>query len=124
MVEGLPSIKFSNGTCKGCVVGKHAERSYEKGKSRTLVQVLDLVQSNLTGPLPTPYYGGLRYVFPFLYDFSRNFCVYFLKLKYEVFETLKVWKALVENACGNKINFFRSENCKEYVKNIFHHICE
>ena len=23
MVEGLPSIKFSKGTCKGCIVGKH-----------------------------------------------------------------------------------------------------
>ena len=32
MVEGIPSIKFSNGTCKGCVVGKHAEFNYEKGK--------------------------------------------------------------------------------------------
>ena len=25
MVEGLPSITFSKGTCKGCIVGKHVE---------------------------------------------------------------------------------------------------
>ena len=24
MVEGIPSVEFSNDTCKGCVVGKHA----------------------------------------------------------------------------------------------------
>ena len=34
MVEGLPQIKSSTGACIGCVVGKHLERSYEKGKER------------------------------------------------------------------------------------------
>ena len=71
MVKGLPSIKLSNGTCKGCAVGKHAERNYEKGKARIYVQVLDLVHSDLIGPLPTPSYGGLRYVLTLIDDFSR-----------------------------------------------------
>ena len=43
MVEGIPTIKFSKGTCKGCIVGKHAERKYEKGKERRAVQVLDMI---------------------------------------------------------------------------------
>ena len=34
ILEGLPSIKSSNGACIGYVVGKHPERSYEKGKAR------------------------------------------------------------------------------------------
>ena len=34
MLEGIPPIKTSNGACIGCVVGKHQERSYEKGKAR------------------------------------------------------------------------------------------
>ena len=55
-VEGIPSIKFSNGTFKGCVVGKHVEHSYEKGKARRGVQVLDLVHLDLTGIIPTPSY--------------------------------------------------------------------
>ena len=32
MVEGIPSIKSSNGACIGCVVWKHPERIYENGK--------------------------------------------------------------------------------------------
>ena len=53
------------------------------------------------------------------------FCwVYFLKLKFEVFETLKVWKSLVENQCGNKIKVIHTNNGKEYVKNSLHHLCE
>ena len=110
MVEGIPTIKFSNGKCKGCVVGKNVESRYEKGKARRDVQVLDLIHSDLIGPLPTPSYGNSRYVLTFIYDLSRYCWVYFLKLKYEVFETLKVWKSLVENACGNKIKVFRNEN--------------
>ena len=34
MVVGIPSIKFSKGKCKGCIVGKHVERKYDKGKER------------------------------------------------------------------------------------------
>ena len=43
LVEGLPLIKTSNGACIGCVVGKHPNRSYEKGKARRDTQVLGLV---------------------------------------------------------------------------------
>ena len=71
MVEGLPTIKFSNGTCEGCVEGKHVEGKYEKGKERRVVQVLDVIKSDLIGPLPTPSYGKSRYVLTFIDDFSR-----------------------------------------------------
>ena len=117
-MEGLPSINISNGTCIGFVVGKHPERNYEKGKEMRSVQVLDLVHSEVIGPLPTPSYGGSRYVLTFINDFSRFYWVYFLKLKSEVFETLKVWKFLVENACGNKIKVIRIDNGKEYMNKI------
>ena len=107
-MEWIPFIKFSNGTCKGCVVGKHIEPINEKGKARRVVQVLDLVHSNLIGNIPTLSYGNSRYVLTFIDDFSRYCWVYFLKLKSEVFETFKVWKDLVENACGNKIKVLRN----------------
>ena len=103
MVEGLPSIKFSKGTCKGFIVGKHVEHKYDKGKKRRVVQVLDLMHSDMIGPLLTLSYEKSMYVLTFLDDFSRYCWVYFLKLKSEVFETFKVFKALVENKSGNKI---------------------
>ena len=111
-------IKTSNGACIGYVVGKQADHSYEKGKARRATQVLGLVHSDLIGPLPTPSYGGSIYVFTFIDDFSRFCWVYFLKLKSEVFETLKVWKSLVENQCVKKIKFLSTDNVKYYVNNI------
>ena len=115
MVEGLPSIKFSKGTCKRCIVGKYAERKYDKGKERRVVQVLDLIHSYLIGPLPTPSYGNSRYALAFIDAFSRYCSVYFLKQKSEVFEIFKAFKALVEYLSGNKIKILRNDNGKEYV---------
>ena len=33
MVEGLPVIKEITGICKGCVIGKHPEHKYDRGKA-------------------------------------------------------------------------------------------
>ena len=52
MVEGIPSIKISNGTCIGCVVGKDPKCNYENGKVRRHTQLLDLVNTYIIGPLP------------------------------------------------------------------------
>ena len=35
MVEGLPQIQPSTGACIGCVIGKHPEERYKKGKGST-----------------------------------------------------------------------------------------
>ena len=105
-------------------MGKHAERNYEKVKAKRDVQALDLVHLDLIEPLPTPYYGVSRYVLTLIYDFSRYCWVFFLKLKSEVFKTLKVWKSLVVNACESNIKVLRTENFKEYVNNNFQHLCE
>ena len=114
MVEGIPTIKFSKGSCKGCIVGKHVEHKYDKGMARRVVQVLDMIHSYLIGNIPTPSYGNSWYVLTFIDDFSRYCWVYFLKQKSEVFETFKVFKDLVENMCGNKIKVIRNENVKDY----------
>ena len=41
--------------------------------------------------------------------------MYFLKQKFDVFETFIVFKALVENMSGNKIKVLRTDNVKDYV---------
>ena len=79
---------------------------------------------DLIGPLPTPSYGGSRYVLTFINDYSRFCWVYFLKLKSEVFEKLKVWKALVENHSGKKIKVLRTDNGEEYVNKNLQQLCE
>ena len=33
MVDGLPDIQFSKGICEGCVLGKHPQEKFDKGKT-------------------------------------------------------------------------------------------
>ena len=37
---------------------------------------------------------------------------------------MKIWKALVENQSGHKINILRNDNGKEYVKKKLQYLCE
>ena len=72
----------------------------EKVKEMRDVQVLELVHSYMIGPLPTHSYGNSRYVLIFIDDFSSYCWVFFLKLKSEVFQTFKFFKASVEKFNG------------------------
>ena len=110
MVDVPPSIKFSKGTCKGCIVGKHAKHKHDKGKARRGVQVLELIYPYLIEPIPTPSFGNSRYFLTFIDDFSRYCWVFFLKQKSKVYDIFKDFKAYVENFSGNKINVLRNNN--------------
>ena len=41
------------------------------------------------GPMKVPSLGNFVYYVPFIGDFSRNTWIYFLKNKFEVFDTFK-----------------------------------
>lgn len=119
MVIGLPSIQFSDGVCQGCIIGKHPEEKYDKGKAWRATQLLELVHSDLTGPFPQPYFSRARYVLTFIDDFSRYTWVYFLKQKSEVFDHFQDFKAFVEKYSGKFIKILHIDNGGEYVNHQF-----
>jgi hypothetical protein len=95
LVDGLPEIHFSKGVCERCVLGKHPQEKFDKGKSQRASAPLDLIHSDLMGPFPHPSINKARFVLIFVDDFSRFTWIYFLRKKYEVFQHLKDFKALV-----------------------------
>ena len=44
-------------------------------------EILELIQSDVFGPIPIPSIGGSMYYVIFIDDFSRNTWFYFLKKK-------------------------------------------
>jgi hypothetical protein len=96
MVIRLPDIHFSQGVCEGCVIGKHPQEKFKKGKVHRTSSPLDLIHSDLMGPFPHPSINKARYVLTFLDDYSCYTWVFFLEQKSEVFEHLKEFKALAE----------------------------
>jgi hypothetical protein len=93
LVDGL---HFSKGVCEGCVLGKHPQEKFNKGKSQRASAPLDLIHSDLMGPFLHPSISKARFVLIFVDDFSRFTWIYLLRQKSEVFQHLKDFKALVE----------------------------
>ena len=73
MVEGLLLIQTSDGVCSGCLVGKHPKKRYEIGNAHRDASILDLIHSDVVGPIPTTSINGYRYFLILIDDCSR-FC--------------------------------------------------
>ena len=124
MVEGLLSIQTSDGVCVGCLVGKHPEKKYDVGKAHRAMSTLDLIHSDVAGPMPTNSINGCRHFLTFIDDCSRYCWIYFMKLKSEVFETFKSFKAMVENSFNKKMKSIIFDKGGEYIKVYFHSFYE
>jgi hypothetical protein len=57
MVIGLPLVSCRNSVCTGCVIGKHHRDSFDKRASWHASSPLQLVHSDLCGPLSSPYFS-------------------------------------------------------------------
>jgi hypothetical protein len=95
LVDGLLEIHFSMGVCEGCVLEKHPQEKFDKGKSKGASTPLDLIDSDLMGPFPHPSIKKTRFVLNFVDDFSCFTWIYFLRKQSEVFQHLKDFEVLV-----------------------------
>jgi len=80
---------------------------------------LDLVHSDLCGPMSVSSVGGAKYFLTFIDDHSRKIYIYFLKNKSEVLEKFKSFKVFVEKQSGRKIKVLRTDNSREYINHEF-----
>jgi hypothetical protein len=67
---------------------------------------LDLIHSDLCGPLSASTPEGYRYWCVFIDDHTRYRVVVLLKRKSDTFNAFKVFKALAENQLGRRIEAF------------------
>jgi hypothetical protein len=96
MVDGmnLKEVPLHH-VCEACIEGKHQRTSFPKDEASRASKLLELVHSDVCGPMKTASRGGARYIVSFIDDFSRKTHVYLLKVKGEVFDKFKAYKALV-----------------------------
>lgn len=117
MVDG---IKISDcgikAQCEVCLKAKVTRLPFESSKGRSNT-VLDLIHTDVCGPMQTCSPGGKRYVLTFIDDFSRYTTIYLLKEKSEVRDKLKEFVAMMKTKFGHKPKVFRSDRGGEYVGN-------
>jgi transposase InsO family protein len=123
-VTGLPELKGDHkGVCNGCAQGKNIKNPFPKRDIKT-EGVLELIHSDVCGPMPSSSISGYVYYVSFIDDYSRKTWIYFLKTKDEVFSKFKEFKALIENLSERKIKILRSDNGGEYTSKEFVNFCK
>ncbi|KAJ1523172.1 hypothetical protein ONE63_001063 [Megalurothrips usitatus] len=115
---GNVTVRLNAEPCEVCLEGKMRRKPFPDSDSRS-DDLLDLVHSDIMGPLKIASFGGTRYVLVFVDDHSRKIFAYVLKHKSETFETFKKFKAMVETQAGRKLKVFRTDNGTEFLSNNF-----
>ncbi|GBP29747.1 Retrovirus-related Pol polyprotein from transposon TNT 1-94 [Eumeta japonica] len=90
-----------------------------KPSSSNTENVLDLVHSDVCGPMENVSIGGSRYYILFVDDHSKMAFIYFMKAKSEAFKYFKEFQSMVENQKNRKIKVFRTDNGGEYCNKDF-----
>lgn len=107
-----------NLTCITCKKGKQTRLPF-KGEGDKAKSLLQLVHSDLCGPMETQTLGGAKYFLTFIDDYSKKVYVYFLRNKSEALEKFKEFKHEAENQLDAHIKILRTDNGLEYVNKSF-----
>jgi hypothetical protein len=119
MMTSLPLVSCKDGVCSSYVLSKHHQDSLDKHPSWHASTHLQLVHSDLYGPLSSLSFYGCKYLLTSIDEFSKSTWFYFLKLKSEFFDKFLAYKALVENQSRHQLQTLRNNNGGEYVNKQF-----
>lgn len=105
LVHGIPNMKLDHkGMCKGCSLRNHTRKPFQNCEIRSK-EILDLVHSDVCGPMSDNSLGGHLYYLTFIDDHFRKTWLYLLKTKDEVFDKFKEFRSKVETLTERKENF-------------------
>ncbi|MCO5608578.1 hypothetical protein L7F22_062790 [Adiantum nelumboides] len=105
--------------CEGCVLGKMHRFAFSQDGSVRVTRKLQLVHSDVCGPMRTSSVGNSLYFVTFIDDFSRFCWVYPLKAKSHVFAIFQHYVSMVENETGCKVQILRTDRGGEYMSGAF-----
>lgn len=104
-----------NSTCGICVQSKMTRKSFVKEKPKVSKDILDLVHTDICGPIQTISHAKKRYVLTFIDDYSRYTKIYFLKEKSEVKDKVVEFVELMQTQMKKKPKRFNSDRGGEYM---------
>ena len=111
LLESLDYESFD--TCEPCLMGKMTKTPFS-GTMERATNLLEIIHTDVCGPMSVEVRGGYRYVLTLIDDLSRYGYIYLMKHKSETFEKFKEFQNEVENQHDRKIKFLRSDCGGEY----------
>ena len=114
--------KSDVGLCKNYQIGKMGKTSF-KSKNHQSEDVLEIVHTDLCGPIWVESYTGEKFFILFVDDYSRMMTVMYLREKLEVFEKFKWYLERVEKEIGKRLKCLRSYRGGEFISHEFNKFC-
>lgn len=103
--------------CETCLKAKSTRIPFPKKSKSKSNAVLDLIHSDVCGPMQTMSMGKKRYILTIIDDYSKYTEVYFISHKSDVGEKIKEYIAMVKNKFNRKPKVLRSDRGGEYMGN-------
>uniref|UniRef100_A0AAG5D8R7 Endonuclease n=1 Tax=Anopheles atroparvus TaxID=41427 RepID=A0AAG5D8R7_ANOAO len=103
-----------NVNCEPCLKSKSVRTSFPKESLSSTSAVMDLVHTDVCGPVETPSVSGYRYFMTMIDDHSRYCVMYLLKQKSEVANKIEEYVRMTQNMFGHKPKVIRSDQGGEY----------
>ena len=111
----LDSSTSAPTVCRGCAVAKSTRQPFSPSKTKRTTEILQVVHSDLAGPLQTRSIQGSTYIATFIDDHSKHAILYFLKSKDQLFEALKMYLAWAETQTSLKMRALHTDQGGEYM---------
>ena len=118
MVEGMKiKARTTVGVCEPCLEGKQTRQSSHRPATRAK-ESLELIHSDLCGPMDPTIYDETNYYVLFIDDFTRMTHIYPLKKKSsaDMLEKFREYRSEVEKQTGKSIKRLRTDGGGEYEK--------
>ena len=123
--------------CEACALGKMYKLPSPKKSMNRASKPLELIYTDLCGPINVDSFGGSKYMLTFTDDYSRYTTVYLITSKSETLSKFKEYVNMVENSTGQQlkrlsifqekkdsVQKIRSDNSGEYTSCQFSKFCK
>lgn len=109
--------------CEPCLKGRQTKRPFINYKHQTK-RVLQVIHTDLCGPLTPATYDDKRYILTLIDDYSNFATVYLLEQKSQALQYFKEYVSYVEAKFNTKISRLRCDNGTEFNNKLFKDFCK
>uniref|UniRef100_A0AAV1UYL3 Uncharacterized protein n=1 Tax=Peronospora matthiolae TaxID=2874970 RepID=A0AAV1UYL3_9STRA len=109
--------------CQGCALGKQTRVNFMPKSPESAKKMLEVIHSDVCGPMQTASLGGSRYFVTFNDEYSHFSVVFLLKNKSEVASKFAEFVVFAETQTGNRVKLLRSDNGGDYKSHEMTKLC-
>lgn len=115
LLDGVPNkIENDELKCEICITSKMSNLRFKNNRSKAN-DLLEIVHTDVNGPMSQQGINGEKYFVSFIDDFSKLAVVYCIKNKSDVNSRVVDYINLMQNQTGKKIREVRCDNGGEFI---------